>query len=188
MEQHVDRASSGKLTKCNGVVEINFKPPTGRFADENKDHYTTPAWAWGELFTAMPILLKRQLWDPFYCAGGTADAWTNLGVKEFKHGKGDFFKQIRRVKYDVIVTNPPFIKKQLVVATLVNTGKPFILLVRTNVLFTLWFRRMVPIFKLVLPSRQVNYTGMDGQLITFDSVFVCVRCGPKRSLHLCPRS
>ena len=99
----------------------------------------------------------------------------------------DFFKSVRKVRYDVIVTNPPYSTKQLIVATLVSVGKPFVLLMRTSVLFSLWFRRMVPNFKLVLPSRQVDFTGLNGQKLSFDAVFICVGCTAGRSLMVCPQ-
>ena len=90
--------------------------------------------------------------------------------------------------YDVIVTNPPFSTKQLVLDVLVSCGKPFVVLLRTSVLFTKWFRTLVPVFKLVLPSKQVDFTGVRGQKLSFDCVFVCVLCGPNEGLYSCKRT
>jgi hypothetical protein len=189
-DHHLAKAKVGGLSRCTGVAPTswNVRPPTGRFADAAADDYITPLWVWAELFAAIPGLRAKKLWDPFYCSGETITAWKSLGVRSFYHGKVDFFKCVRKVTYDVIVTNPPFSKKQLVLATLLSVGKPFILLLRTNVLFTLWFRRMLPSFNLVLPSRQVDFTGMAGQKLSFDAVFICVGCTGKRSLQICPRT
>lgn len=190
LRQHLQKAKAGGIRKCSGVAPTSWvvKAPTGRFAVESSDNYVTPLWAWAELFSAIPGLRSKKLWDPFYCCGETTTSWSTLGITKFYHGKVDFFKNVRKVTYDVIVTNPPFSKKQLVLATLLSVGKPFILLLRTSVLFALWFRRMLPTFNMVLPSRHVDYTGMAGQKLVFDSVFICVGCSGKRSLHICPRS
>lgn len=136
----------------------------------------------------MPALLEMRLWDPFYFKGGTTKVWRRLGVKNFAHSRKDFFAALHLKKFDAVVSNPPFSKKQLIVSALVGTGKPFVLLLRTSVLFSLWFRRMVPIFKLVLPSRQVDFIGGSGKKLSFGCVFVCVGCGPRRGLHACRRA
>jgi tRNA1(Val) A37 N6-methylase TrmN6 len=136
----------------------------------------------------MPVLRKKRLWDPFYCKGATSANWRSLKVRNYTHQTGDFFKEIRNnTKYDIIVTNPPFSKKQVILDSLVNSKKPFIVLLRTSVLFTKWFRQLVPIFSLVLPSRQVDFIGPRNKILSFDCAFVCVGCGPKKSLHVCPR-
>ena len=129
--------------------------------------------------TLGPILLRR----------GDVRALEVLGRSALLPWPGlvDFFKSVRKVRYDVIVTNPPYSTNQLIVATLVSVGKPFVLLMRTSVRFSLWFRRMVPTFKLVLPSRQVDFTGLNGQKLSFDAVFICVGCTAGRSLMVCPR-
>ena len=189
LAQHTTRAKAGSLARCSGISPSswNVRGPVGRFADAAGDNYVTPKWAWAELFAAMPGLRSKKLWDPFFCAGETTVSWKSLGVRRFYHGKVDFFKSVRKVSYDIIVTNPPYSTKQLIVATLVSVGKPFVLLMRTSVLFSLWFRRMVPNFKLVLPSRQVDFTGLNGQKLSFDAVFICVGCTAGRSLMVCPR-
>ena len=156
----------GELSKCNLLVVS--KKPTGRHADANNDNYSTPEWAWRELFQAVPLLKKRRLWDPFYNDGLTAKCWKQLGIRDFVHSRGDFFKRATIPRHDVVVTNPPFSKKQLVVLSLLRRGKPFILLLRTSVLFTKWFRRLLPTVKLVFPSRQVNFDAANGKKLTFD--------------------
>ena len=181
---HKQRASMGELSKCNMLVAS--KMPVGRHADASNDNYSTPKWAWRELFQAVPLLKKRRLWDPFYNDGLTATCWKQLGVREFVHGRGDFFKRATTPQHDVVVTNPPFSKKQLVVLSLLRRGKPFILLLRTSVLFTQWFRRLLPTVKLVFPSRQVDFDAVNGKKLTFDCVFVCHGCGPRSSLFMCP--
>ena len=137
----------------------------------------------------MPALLNKRLWDPFYCKGATSAHWAGLNVRRYTHKTGDFFKEIQgKTTYDIIVTNPPFSKKQVIMDSLVNSNKPFIVLLRTSVLFTKWFRQLVPTFALVLPSRQVDFTGARKQILSFDCAFVCVGCGPAKSLHACPRA
>ena len=163
------------------------KRPTGRFLDPTKDHYETPLWAWAELFDALPLLRRKLQWDPFYCKGSTQLHWKLLGVPRFVHSKGDFFRQVTKTTYDLVVTNPTFSTKQLVLDVLVGSGKPFVVLLRTSVLFTKWFRQLVPVFTLVLPSKQVDFTGNNLQRLSFDCVFVCVGCTPKSMVYACPR-
>ena len=87
----------------------------------------------------------------------------------------------------MVVTNPPFSLKQLVVDALVASGNPFVVLLRAGVLFTKWFRQLVPVFKLVLPSRRIDFTGVRNQKLSFDCVFVCVGFTGGPDLRICPR-
>ena len=188
LRRHRRHSVRGLLLRCKISGTSTRKRPTGRFLDPINDHYETPLWAWTELFHAVPSLRRRILWDPFFCKGTTSAHWESLRVPRFVHSKGDFFHQIKTTNYDVVVTNPPFSTKQLVLDVLMSCGKPFVVLMRTNVLFTKWFRMLVPVFKLVLPSRQVDFKGLGDQKLSFDCVFVCVRCGPKDGLYNCKRT
>jgi len=175
------------LARCKITGSGTRRRPTGRFLDPLHDHYETPMGAWKELLKAIPSLRRRKLWDPFYCKGATGAHWTSLRVPHFVCLKGDFFGQIREHDFDIVVTNPPFTTKQVVLDVLVSCGKPFIVLLRTSVLFSKWFRLLVPVFELVVSSRQVDFVGARGQKLSFGCVFVCVRCGPRGGLHACKR-
>jgi hypothetical protein len=179
---------AGVLLRCKIREGTARKRPTGRHLKAVNDNYETPAWAWQELFVAMPTLRKKFVWDPFYCNGATKTHWKNIGVTRFVHSRGDFFRQVKKLAFDVVVTNPPFSIKQLILDVLVSSGRPFVVLLRTSVLFTLWFRRLIPVFKLVLPSKQVDFCGMQKQKLTFDCVFVCVGFDTRvPDLVPCPR-
>ena len=188
LKRHQRLSKQGSLLRCKMFPGVHRKRPTGRFLDPAKDHYETPLWAWAELFTAMPQLRSKRLWDPFFCKGSTAAHWKHLRVPHFVHSKGDFFRQLNKTAYDMVVTNPPFFAKQLVLDVLVASGKPFVVLLRTSVLFSKWFRTLIPLFGLVLPSRQVDFTGNKLQRLSFDCVFVCVGCTPKTFVRACPRN
>jgi hypothetical protein len=181
---HRNKSAAGKLVRCHR--QDRDSSSLSYHVRTSSDNYETPLWAWEELFAAMPALRRKLLWDPFYCKGGTSGHWDRLRISRFVHGRGDFFRQVKRVRYDVVVTNPPFSSKKIILATLVDTGKPFVVLLRTSVLFTKWFRKLVPTFKLVLPSAQVDFKGTRGQALSFGCVFVCVGCGPRTSLYACP--
>ena len=188
LKRHRRLSRRGSLQRCKITGSGSRKRPTGRFLDPHKDHYETPVWAWKELLLAVPSLRRQLLWDPFFCKGATSLHWSSLKVPRFVCSRGDFFRQMQSESDAVIVTNPPFSTKQLVLDVLVSRGKPFVVLLRTSVLFTKWFRLLVPVFKLVLPSKQVDFTGVHGQVLSFDCVFVCVRCGPRSSLYACQRN
>ena len=82
---HKHRASMGELSKCNMLVVS--KKPTGRRADANNDNYSTPEWAWRELFQAVPLLKKRRLWDPFYNDGLTTNSGSSwVSVTSYTSG------------------------------------------------------------------------------------------------------
>jgi len=187
LRRHRRLSMQGALARCKITGSGSRRRPTGRFLDPLHDHYETPMGAWKELLEAIPSLRRRKLWDPFYCKGATGAHWTSLRVPHFVCSKGDFFRQIRKQDFDIVVTNPPFTTKQVVLDVLVSCGKPFIVLLRTSVLFSKWFRLLVPVFKLVVPSRQVDFVGARGQKLSFGCVFVCVRCGPRGGLHACKR-
>jgi hypothetical protein len=156
LRRHQRLSTQGKLARCKPPGTAVTRVPKSRFYDPANDNYETPLWAWREFFVAVPSLRKNLLWDPFYCSGATTHNWKTIGVARFIHKPVDFFTTLPKIKYDVVVTNPPYSTKQLVVAALVGTGKPFVVLLRMNVLFARWFRQLVPVFKLVLPSKAVN--------------------------------
>jgi hypothetical protein len=188
LARHHRKSIQGLLLRCKMIPGSTRKRPTGRFLDPRNDHFETPLWAWKELFVALPLLKRKCLWDPFFCKGATSAYWKELGVPDYVHSKGDFFTQLAKTSFDVVVTNPPFSTKQLILDVLVGCGKPFVVLLRTSVLFTKWFRTLVPVFSLVLPSKQVDFTGRRGQRLSFDCVFVCVGFKVKSALFACPRT
>ena len=179
---HLSKSKRGMLASCSKKTASYDASAT------QLDDYDTPLWVWEELFLVCPQLLTQRLWDPFFNKGETRRNWKRLGVKQFTHAPGDFWKRLESTKFmkkqQVIVTNPPFSDKQNIVKALKATGLPFIVLLPMEALFTLWFHEVVGRnYKIVLVTRPIQFNGgPTGKSMKLPCVFVCVGTGPRKSL------
>jgi hypothetical protein len=141
------------------------------------DDRATPYEAWRDLFKAYPSLKRRILYDPFYYDGATGRHWKRLGVSNFVHKDKDFYTH--KAKYDVICTNPPFSSIQQVLKAVMATGKPWVMLLNVQTVFTQYFRNTVgPNFKLIIPPGRVY----NDRRFRLACVWVCVGCGTRKTL------
>ena len=147
------------------------------------DDYITPLYAWEQIKQFIPVTnalgAPTVIWEPFYCDGSSGDNLRSLGF-EVIHTDEDFFKSNHG---DVIVTNPPFSIKQAVLKRLKKLGKPFILLMPSYVLSSVYWRETVGVsvqFLLLIPPRRIEFlTRGEGVLKpvgrpSFDCFYYCV--------------
>ena len=116
------------------------------------EEYMTPQVAFDDIAQFAPA--ARVVWDPFYGDGAAEQrlqrAFPNSMVV---HEDRDAFTWMPD-DCDLIITNPPFSQKQKVLRWLVDTGKPFAVLLPSGTLWTRWFRGMpeFPEFQYVVSS------------------------------------
>ena len=95
-----------------------------------KDDYTTPEEAWKDILHYFD--LNSKIWLPFYLDGTAKQIVEYLGYKNIYHEKRDFYN------YDVegalIIDNPPYADKKLVIETCKMRGIPFALLLPLHTL------------------------------------------------------
>ena len=100
----------------------------------NHDEYMTRKISWEQISKYLPK--DKIIWEAFYGNGQSGKYLRELGFKVI-HKKIDFFKSNEG---DIIVSNPPFSKKREVFARLRSLNKPFVMLVPTTVLHTLYLQ------------------------------------------------
>lgn len=141
---------------------------------EVQDDYETPIEAWKML---EPIVPKdKVIWDPFYCQGLSLKNFKELGYNII-HTNEDFFK--REVPdCDIIISNPPFSNKKVVLEKLIEIDKPFILIYPT---LTLNSRYFINLFKnrhiqFLVPNKRIKFLNRAaGKNCAFETLFFCYK-------------
>ena len=157
------------------------------------DDYITPLYAWEQIKQFIPVNnalgTPTVIWEPFYCDGSSGENLRSLGF-EVIHTDEDFFQSNHG---DVIVTNPPFSKKQAVLKRLKELGKPFILLMPAYVLSSVYWRETIrdEQFLLLIPPKRIEFLTRDerGVLVnagrpSFDCFYYCVNISKSQNVLL----
>ena len=156
---------------------------------KKNDCWGTPKHVWQSLQHLIPPDIT--LFDPFYYDGQSGKDLKQVFPKnEIIHEEGiDFFHH--SVKYDWILTNPPFSKARCILKRLKQVGKPFMILLPTPRINTQYF---IELFRdddnlqLVIPSKRIHF--VSNQLnkksnANFDCVWIAYKCHlPKDILFL----
>jgi hypothetical protein len=94
-------------------------PAAHSWDTEDADHCETPAEAYADIAELLEWLARRlkrrretlRIYDPYYCAGGTAAKLGALGFEHVYNRCEDFYARLETgnlPEYDVLVTNPPY--------------------------------------------------------------------------------
>ena len=146
------------------------------------DDYITPLYAWEQIKQFIPVTnalgTPTVIWECFYCDGSSGENLRSLGF-EVIHTDEDFFQSNHG---DVIVTNPPFSKKQAVLKRLKELGKPFILLMPAYVLSSVYWRETIGTkqFLLLIPPKRIEFLRDERGILkpagrpSFDCFYYCV--------------
>eukprot|EP00978_Attheya_sp_CCMP212_P012697 scaffold31776_cov45-Attheya_sp.AAC.1 len=99
------------------------------------------------------LVMERRrcgvIYDPYYCNGRVVDLLRQLGFREIRHERRDFYADVAQEKvplHDVLITNPPYStnhKEQCLefcVKKLRQTGTPFFLLLPNYVALKEYYR------------------------------------------------
>ena len=142
---------------------------------KKQDEYYTDAQTWKNIEKYIPK--DKVLWEGFYCKDSpSGKALQDLGFKVISKDV-DFFKHNLG---DIVVSNPPFTKKEAVLKRLKELNKPFILILPASVLTGRYF---IKIFQeeeiqIIIPRKRIQFLSMvDGKLIkkgkcNFESFYI----------------
>ena len=141
------------------------------------DDYMTPNYVWDDLQKFIPN--DKVIWEAFYGDGSSGNYLRKLGFSVI-HEPVDFFSHNHG---DIIVSNPPFSKKQMVFERLKKLGKPFMILAPVSTLNTQYLKKLYGKEKiqLIIPDKRINFIKLVngeipenwGSRCNFDVVFFC---------------
>ena len=119
------------------------------------DDYMTPDYAWKNVKEFIPK--GKVVWEPFFGDGTSGHILTELGFRVI-HTDDDFFKSD---KGEIIVSNPPFSKKQEVFTRLKELGKPFMMICPSAMIHAQYFRKLFaddenPI-QIIIPRTRIQF-------------------------------
>lgn len=140
----------------------------------SSDNYITRASDWVYIKDFIPPGIT--IWEPFYCDGSSGRDLEALGYKVI-HNTNDFFTSCEG---DMVVTNPPFSRKQDILKRLSILCKPYILLAPAYMLASVYFRKAVAgkNLAIVIPRTRIEYlefpNSKSSQRPSFDSYFYIV--------------
>jgi len=143
------------------------------------DDYMTPKSAWDNIKNYIPK--DKVIWECFYGDGDSGKYLNELGFNVI-HESVDFFKKDLG---EILVSNPPFSKKKQVLTRLKELGKPFIMIMPSSSINTLYVRELFSTCKdklqIIIPRRRINFTKkIDGKIpegwgnrCNFDCFYYC---------------
>jgi hypothetical protein len=139
----------------------------------------TPKSAWEDIKEYIPK--DTVIWEAFYGNGKSGQYLTELGFNVI-HERIDFFQHNEG---DIIVSNPPYTKKREVFERLRALDKPFIMLVPTTVLHTLYFKEtfgdISENIQLIIPYKKRQFYSENKKLkkggCSFYTLYICYKIG-----------
>ncbi len=162
------------------------------------DQYYTPKSAWEQINHLIPN--DKIVWEAFLLNSNkskSVDNLKSLNKKVKGNVKWDYFDKCKTLKYDMIVSNPPFDKKIKIpiLKSLVECDKPFILIMNSCNIFANYFNE---IFKnhrehlqIVYPRGHIHFEKLEKDKATlkkgtsFYCVYVCYKMNiPNDKLYL----
>lgn len=122
----------------------------------SKDNdFITPKSAWEDIIKYIPK--DKEISMPFFCEGSCANDMKALGFNVI-HEDEDFFKHNRG---DIVVDNPPFETKKLIIETLVERNKPFILILPVSTICYKYAKILGDDMQLLIPKKRIKFIHYD---------------------------
>lgn len=150
------------------------------------DNYMTPKSAWENIKDYIPK--NKVIWEPFYGDGASGKHLTELGFNVI-HEPIDFFTND---KGQVIVSNPPFSMKKEVLIQLKKNNKPFIMIMPSSAINTLYVRQLFADcddkLQIIIPRRRiqfekiVNGAKVESNRCNFDCFYYCWKINLARDI------
>ena len=142
--------------------------------------YMTPEYAWDDVMRFIPK--DKEIWEPFYGDGESGKYLTSLGFNVI-HEDEDFFDNN---KGDIVVSNPPFETKKIIIERLIELDKPFILLLPVSTICYQYARKLKDNIQILIPPKRIKFKKFDkttGKIApdwdkftsTFDCLWVCYK-------------
>ena len=146
----------------------------------------TPKSAWENIKDYIPK--NKVIWEPFYGDGASGKHLTELGFNVI-HEPIDFFTNN---KGQVIVSNPPFSMKKEVLIQLKKNNKPFIMIMPSSAINTLYIRQLFADsndkLQILIPRRRIQFEKIvDGVKVqsnrcNFDCFYYCWKLNLPRDI------
>jgi hypothetical protein len=116
------------------------------------DDYMTPKYAWDNIKQFIPN--DKVIWEAFYGDGNSGNYLTELGFNTI-HKPIDFFENNLG---DIIITNPPFSQTKEILNRLEELDKPFILILPSSKINTLYFRKWKDKnIQIIIPRKRIHF-------------------------------
>ena len=145
------------------------------------DDYMTPKHAWENIKHLIPK--NKIIWEAFFGDGESGKHLKDLGfetIGEFLHKEVDFFENNLG---DIIVSNPPFAKIKVILERLLIIDKPFVLILPSSKINTVYFRAWKDKhIQIIIPRKRIHFLKLiDGEISTkksccnFDCFYYCYK-------------
>ncbi len=115
---------------------------------------------------------NKLIYEPFYSNGQSGRYIREVcPALDLFHEPVDFFDQIHHLdpQSTVVVSNPPYSKKQEILKTLLDLDMPFCLLFPLNVIGRKFFIKLMEgkeeHLQILIPKQSIRFEQMNGQLI-----------------------
>lgn len=116
------------------------------------DDYMTPKYALENIAHLIPK--DKVIWEAFYGNGKSGDYLKELGFNVI-HEPVDFFENDLG---DIIVSNPPFSKIKEIMKRLMVIDKPFIIILPSSKINTLYFRDWKDKkLQIIIPRKRIHF-------------------------------
>lgn len=142
------------------------------------DQWDTPPHVWQDVAEYIPK--DKVVWEAFYSPTSTSpDTLRQLGCKEVISKDCDFLSSNHG---EVVITNPPFSIKSLVLNRLYELDKPFMMVMPSFTLHHLVCHSLMRKHghtQIIIPSKRIHYM-KDGDVkkrTSFDSIYICYKMG-----------
>jgi len=117
------------------------------------DDYMTPKHAWEDIKSFIPK--DKIIWEAFYGDGKSGSFLKELGYNVI-HEPVDFFENDLG---EIIVSNPPFSQIKEIMQRLMVLDKPFILILPSSKINTLYFRAWKDKhLQIIIPRKRIHFT------------------------------
>lgn len=157
----------------------------GLIQPKTNDEYYSPKYVWENIIDYIPK--DKEIWEAFYGDGTSGKYLEELGLKVI-HEKIDFFENN---KGDIIVSNPPFSKRNLIIPRLKLLNKPFILLIPLTTLSTQYFAKSFKNedIQLIIPRKRIQFNVLNKKneiektnKCSFDCAYFCYKMNLPKSI------
>lgn len=149
------------------------------------DDYMTPLYAWENIIEYIPK--DNIIWEAFYGNGKSGEYLKELGFNVI-HKPIDFFDSNEG---DIIVSNPPFSKTKEIMERLLELDKPFILILPSSKINTLYFRAWKDKeLQIIIPRKRIHFEKLiNGEkpenlknACNFDCFYYCYKMNLKKDI------
>lgn len=119
---------------------------------QSRDEFYTPPDLWEKITHLIPR--DKVIWEAFPGNGKSTTKLRELGFTVVSNPGEDFFEHNHG---DIVVSNPPYSKKQEVLQRLYDLDKPFILLLPAHSFFNQYMEKFDEHMSLVTPRYRIQF-------------------------------